>query len=83
MKTLLLQYLTLAIYAFFMGFTFCDGFGLRNSRKLIFFAVFAAIAIWVIKTTGEFRLVCILPIPTILAFWLCWIEKRKRNEKSF
>ena len=76
-RTLLLQYLTLSLYALFVGFTFCDGFRLRTSRKLVFFAIFGAIAIFVLRTTGEFRLAWILPVPTLLAFGLCWVEGRK------
>ena len=79
MKTILLQYLTLSLYAFFAGFTFCYGFGMRTSRKLIFFVTFAAIAIFVFKTKGEFVLHLILPIPTLVAIGLCRLEK-KSNE---
>lgn len=77
-QTLLLEFLALSCYALFMGFTFCDGFRLRTSRKLIFFIVFAAIAIYVIQTTGHFDLAWILPIPSLLAFGLCWWEKKKK-----
>ena len=75
-KAILFQYLTLSLYAFFAGFTFCDGFRMRTSRKLIFFVTFAAIAIFVFKTKGEFALHLILPIPTLIAIGLCWFEKK-------
>ena len=76
-QMLLLQFLTLSVYALFMGFTFCDGFKLRTSRKLIFFITFAVIAIFILKTKGNFNLALILPIPTLLAFGLCWRERKK------
>ena len=52
-KTILLEYLALSLYAFFAGFTFCDGFRMRNSRKLIFFVTFAVIAIFVFKSLSR------------------------------
>ena len=76
-----LQFLTLSLYTFCMGFLFCDGFGMRNSRKMIFNSVLLVNAFLVIQKTGEFRLEWILPIPTLMAIGLCWAEK-KRKQRS-
>ena len=72
---LLLQFITLSIYTIFVGFCFCDGFKLHVLRKLVWFAVFAGISIYVLKTMGEFNLAFILPVPTLLAILLCGYEK--------
>ena len=80
-NTLLMQFLALSLYAFFMGFCFCDGFKLHILRKLVWFAVFLAISIYSLKTKNEFNLAFILPIPTLLAILLCAYEKRKSKKK--
>ena len=75
MNNLILQFIALSLYVLFMGFTFCDGFKLHILRKLIWFSVFLMIALPIYKSKGEFDLAVILPIPTLLAFVLCWYEK--------
>lgn len=72
----------LSLYIIFMGFCFCDGFRLHTGRKLVWFLVFTALAIFVFKSKGEFILSLILPIPTILAIILCAYEKMKRAKKD-
>lgn len=81
MEKFLLQYLTLCAYVLFMGFTFCDGFKLHIVRKLIWFCSFLLVAIVTFKSKGEFDLATILPIPTLLAFVLCWDQKRINKRK--
>ncbi|MDP3732116.1 MAG: hypothetical protein Q8R31_03675 [Candidatus Omnitrophota bacterium] len=76
-KIMLLQFLTLSLYVFFVGFCFCDGFKLHILRKLVWFAVFLLISIYTLKVKNEFNLSIILPIPTLLAILLCSYEKRK------
>ena len=72
----LMQFITLSIYLFFVGFTFCDGFKLHIARKVVWFAVFLVNAVSVFAVTNEFSLPFILPIPTTLAFLLCLYEKK-------
>ncbi|MDD2689819.1 MAG: hypothetical protein PHT41_06700 [Candidatus Omnitrophica bacterium] len=81
-NTLLMQLFALSLYTLFMGFTFCDGFKLHILRKLLWFSVFAAISIYVIKTKNEFNLSLILPIPTLLAILLCAYEKIRSKGKT-
>lgn len=80
--SLLRQLFTLSLYALFMGLTFCDGFKLHILRKLLWFSIFAAISIHILKTKGEFNLAFILPVPTLLAILLCIYEKIKEKEKN-
>lgn len=79
-EKLLLQFITLGIYAFLMGFIFCDFFKLHILRKLIWFIVFVLISAYVLKARGEFDLGLILPIPMLMAIGLGWIEKRRRHK---
>ncbi|MBU4346454.1 MAG: hypothetical protein KKH29_03910 [Candidatus Omnitrophica bacterium] len=81
-KILLMQFLALSLYAFFVGFCFCDGFKLHILRKLIWFITFLFISIYVLKTKSEYDLAFILPIPTLLAILLCNYEKRKSKRKA-
>jgi len=78
-KLLVMQFLTLGIYVVFMGFSFCDGFKLRIDRKLIWFSVFIGVAVYVLKTTGQFALTLILPLPTLLAIILGVYEIKSRK----
>ena len=80
-SALLTQFIALSLYALFAGFCFCDGFGLPLSRKLVWFSVFAGISIYVLKTTDEFNLASILPVPTLLAILFCALQKRKSTLK--
>lgn len=75
----LLSLVTLSLYVLFVGFTFCDGFKLHILKKLIWFSVFLLVAIPTFKSKGTFDLAVILPVPTLLAFMLCWYEKKWRG----
>ncbi len=80
--TLLLEYLALCLYTLFLGFSFCDGFNLPVSKKLVCFIPFVLICIYVLKVKGHFVLELILPVPTLLAFLLCANERRKTLKAS-
>ena len=79
-KTLLLQFLTLSIYAVFLEFCFCDGFNLSIFRKLVCFVPFLVISIYVFKQEGQLDLELILPLPTLLAFLLCLNERARLKQ---
>lgn len=81
-KILFIQFSALSLYAFFVGFCFCDGFKLHILRKLVWFITFLFISIYVLKTKSEYDLALILPIPTLLAILLCNYEKRKSKNKT-
>jgi hypothetical protein len=82
MEKIFLQFLTLGIYVFFMGFCFCDFFKLHIRQKLLWFLTFLFIAVFVFKTRDEFDLGFILPLPTLLAMMLGWTaKKRYTNDK--
>jgi len=76
-EKLFLQFITLSIYAFLMGFIFCDFFKLHILRKLVWFALFTLISAYVLKAKGEFDLGLILPLPLLAAIVLGWLEKRR------
>lgn len=81
-NVLLMQFLTLSIFAFFVGFCFCDGFKLHVFRKIIWFLTFLAISVYILKIENEFNLALILPIPTLFAILLCSYEKKKTKSKD-
>jgi hypothetical protein len=76
-EKLILQFLTLSIFSFLMGITFCDFYKLHTVRKLIWFGVFLAVSSYVLRMRGEFDLALILPIPMLLAIGLAWLQKKK------
>jgi hypothetical protein len=58
-----------------MGITFCDFYRLHTARKLIWFGIFLAISIYVLRRRGEFDLTLILPVPMLVAIGLAWWQK--------
>lgn len=79
-QRLILQFLTLSIFSFLMGITFCDYYRLPTGKKLVWFGIFAAISAGVIWTRGEFDLALILPVPMLLAIAIAWMQKRKPGQ---
>ena len=75
-----LQWLTLSLFAAFMGFCFCDGFHLHILRKLLWFTVFLGLVIFSVNIRDGFDLTIILPPATLLAILLCYFEKRKHKK---
>ncbi|MBN1353590.1 MAG: hypothetical protein JW994_02830 [Candidatus Omnitrophica bacterium] len=75
--TLIIQFISLSLYVVFAGFCFCDGFKIRIARKIIWFTVFLAISVCVLKIKGDFDLAYILPLPTALAIIFCGYGKTK------
>lgn len=75
-ERLLLEFVTLSIFSFLMGITFCDYYKLHIIRKLIWFAVFLAISAYVLRVRGEFDLALILPVPMLVAILLARWQKR-------
>ena len=57
----------------------CDFYKLHIVRELIWFSIFLAISIYVLRIRGEFDLVLILPLPMLLAIGLGWWQ---RNQKG-
>ncbi len=74
--------LALSLYVIFMGFCFCDGFGLHTSRKIVWFLVLLIISAYSLRTRATFDLGFILPIPTLLALFLCIDEKRRKQRQK-
>ncbi len=82
MEPLLFQFLTIAIYTFFLGFCFCDGFFLSIPKKLVCFVPLLLISVCVLKMKGQLTLEWILPAPTLIALLLCMNERRRLRKRS-
>jgi len=78
-QKLIMEFVTLSIFSFLMGITFCDFYRLHIVRKLIWFGIFLAISAYVLRTSGEFDLALILPVPMLVAIGLAWLQKKKRT----
>lgn len=78
----MMQFLALSLYTIFLGFCFCDGFGLPWWKKLACFIPLLLISIYVLRIKDQFDLALILPVPTLLAFFLCADERRKQKKTS-
>jgi hypothetical protein len=78
-EKLILQFLTLSIFSFLMGITFCDFYKLHTAKKLVWFGIFLASSIYVLRWRGEVDLALILPLPMLAAIALAWLEKGKKK----
>jgi hypothetical protein len=74
---LVMEFVTLSIFSFLMGITFCDFYKLHTARKLVWFGILLIISAYVLRTRGEFDLALILPVPMLLAIGLAWWQKKK------
>ncbi len=79
-NTIFWQWLTLSLFASFVGFCFCDGFKLHILRKLLWFMVFLGLVIFSMRMGKGFALTVILPPSILLAILLCYYEKRKQKQ---
>jgi len=79
-NTIFWQWLSLSLFASFMGFCFCDGFHLHILKKLLWFAIFLTLVILSMRIGDGFDLTFILPPSILLAILLCYYEKRKQNK---
>lgn len=77
LERLVMEFLTLSIFSFLMGITFCDFYKLHIVGKLIWFGILLAISVYVLRTRGEFDLALILPVPMLLAIGLARWQKKK------
>ncbi len=77
-----LEFVALSLYVAFVGFCFCDGFGLHPARKIVWFVFFTAVSLFVFKHLGRFYLPLILPFPTLMAAVLGAFQKRERLRTS-
>jgi len=78
MNDLLWQWLALSLYAFFVGFCFCDGFAMPTARKLIWFIIFLGVSIYSFQRQGYFNLTLILSVSAPAAFVLCFLQKKNK-----
>ena len=81
-QTILKQLMALTAYTFFMGFCFCDGFGLHIIRKLIWFMIYSGVSIYTFRAQNQFDLSMILTVSSLCAIVLCTYEKRKSSRKA-
>jgi len=83
MPTLLIhQIIAIAFYLFFVYYSFCDGFNVNPLRKIAWAIIFIWISIVSLQLRGQFDLILILPVPSVLAMSLCWFEKRAKAKND-
>lgn len=79
-SALLWEFVALAAYVSYMGYSFCDGFKLSIERKVLWVGVFLMVSLFVLRMSGEYNLAMILPIPSIVAIALGWSQKMKTKK---
>ena len=77
----LIEVAPLACYVLYIFFSFCDGFGLKPLRKIIwaiYFLLFSAISFIAIDS---FDLTFIVPLSSMMAFILAWFQKKENQQR--
>ena len=72
---LLMELLALSAYTFYIFFSFCDGFGLKPIRKLIWAFFFLILSLRSFRYEGHFDLAVIILWSSLFAFILGKIQK--------
>ena len=77
-----LEVVTLGCYLAYIYFSFCDGFGLRPARKIvwgIYFLSFSYLSFW---ATGSFDLRLIIALSSLMAFMLALFQLKENKLKG-
>ena len=78
----LLELVPLGCYVTYIYFSFCDGFGLRPRRKMIWGICFLFFSFLSFKAKGEFDLKIIIALSSVLAFVFALFQKRENKLKG-
>jgi len=78
-----LELIALACFAAYVMFSFCDGLGLKTTRKIIwtvYFLLFCLLSFW---ATGMFDLRMIVALSSLMAYALALFQKieNRKNRK--
>ncbi len=79
MPDIFLPFIALCLYVLFVGVCFCDGFNLSVPKKIVWYIVLLVMGIYSLQTRDQFDLAIILPLPTLVALAICWLEKKKNK----
>ena len=76
------ELISLSVYVTYIYFSFCDGFGLRPRRKMIWGIFFLFFSYSSFKAKGEFDLELIIMLSSLLAFVLAMFQKKENRLKG-
>ena len=77
-----LEVVPLACYVVYIYFSFCDGFNLRPSRKIIWGAYFLSFSLVSLASSGKFDLRLIISLSSLLAFVLALFQLKENKSKA-
>lgn len=76
------QIIAMGFYLLFVFFSFCDGFNIHITRKILWAIVFVVACYVSFLLKGSFDFLFILPIASVLAFFFCWNQKKIDAKKG-
>ena len=76
------EVLPLSLYVLFIYFAFCDGFGLKPIRKIIWAVYFVSLSYSSFQALGSFDLGSILGLSSLLAFALAWFQVQDNKSRN-
>lgn len=76
------EIVTLACFVSFVYFSFCDGFGLRSARKIIWGIYFVSFSALSIFAKGSYDLTLIISLGSLMAFILAFFQKLENKSKG-
>ncbi len=69
------EIVTLACFVAYVYFSFCDGFGLRPARKIIWGIYFISFSALSVFAKGSYDLTLIISLSSLMAFILAFFQK--------
>ena len=78
MKLAVFQIFGIACYVFYVYFSFCDGFKLKISRKIIWAICFISFCYFSLQTWGRFYFPFIVGTSSLIAFILAWFQQKEK-----
>jgi hypothetical protein len=81
-EEILWELAALGAYVLYIYFSYCDGFGLKPGRKLIWGVCFLSVAYMSYRLRGHFDLKIILFVSSLLAFALARLQRHENLMKQ-
>ena len=82
LKSIIYELIAISFYVMFVYYAFCDGFNVKPLRKIAWAVVFLWTCFVSLQYRNGFDLLLILPVPSALALFLCWHEKKTQVKKA-
>ena len=82
LNDLVLDLIFLACYLSYIFFSFCDGFGFKTMRKIVWAIYFLIFSLFSLMVAGRFDFGYIIAFSSLLAFVFAIFQRRENQSKG-